>query len=309
MRCGVPLPFRLEGNPENASSQLKEEVMKASFIRALRLLWPVAVLPVLSTPLFAGNTTLNYNPAAITWVASPCGSFVAQCATSAYFDATSLDAQNGNDVSALFQDAFNAWNPGGWTLNQTPAPGGGTFDITGDPEGSPNSGLPAAAGQFSGVKLGGLTILINLDNVALPTLSAGQQLVWMQGLQINYTPGPNAPTVAPYYTMDTSTLSGLDCTQPNIFCPPAYPYQYNDNSFYDQPKAFYQAPGQTQAFFNADAYLAVEDTTNDTVDLLDGVAYGFQNYVIAPEPGTLMLFGTGLLGLAGLVRRKLSRSA
>jgi hypothetical protein len=234
---------------------------------------------------------------------------VATCITTAYFNTPSLDASNDGNVALLFQDAFNAWNGsvnGGdneWTLVDNVAPPGGTFNITGNPTTN-----PAAAGQFGGVTLGGLTIEINLSGVSLPALTNTEQLVWVQGLYINYTPGPNAPTVPAYYTMDTSTLSNLVCGG-EIFCPPAYPYQYVNNMFYDQPKAFYQAPGQTQAFFDADAYLAVENYGTDTLQLLDGVSYGFQNIVVTPEPGTFMLLGSGLLGLAGLVRRKIGLSA
>jgi hypothetical protein len=137
----------------------------------------------------------------------------------------------------------------------------------------------------------------------------------VQGLELNYTPGVAGPAITPYYSMDTSTLSGLTCSatatkwngvgNPNIFCPPSYPYQYTNNSFYDQPKGSYQPPGSTQKFFDANAYLAVVDYSDDTVQLYDGFSYGFQNYV-TPEPGTFFLFGSGLLGLAILMRRRLA---
>jgi hypothetical protein len=279
--------------------------MKTLSTKSLRLLQAVPILLVLSVPLYAGNVTLNYSPAPVTLIANPCGSFAGfTCITTGYFNSTSLDAQNDGSIAPLFTDAWDAWNAtqgNDWTLVDNTAPPGGTYNITGNPTTN-----PAAVGQFGGVTLGGLTIEANLSGVTLPNLTAGEQLVWIQGLQINYTPGPNAPTVAPYYTMDTSTLSALDCTQPNIFCPPAYPYQYNNNMFYDQPKAFYQAPGQTQAFFNADAYLAIETPSIDQVQLLDGFSYGFQN-AVSPEPGTFLLLGSGLLGFAGVVRRRIGR--
>jgi len=275
--------------------------MRTSFTRALAVWLAVPFLLALPVRIYAAATTINYTPAPTTFVGyNPCGSFPGYgCATSAYFDAGSLIAQNGDEVSSLFQQAWDTWNAANgndWTLEPTVDDTlGGTFDIN-----------PAAAGQFGGVTLGGLTINIALNGVTLPVLGPDEQLVWVQGLYINYAPGPNAPTVTPYYAMDTSTLSNLTCGG-NIFCPPAYPYQYNDNSFYDQPKAFYQPPGQTQAFFDANAYFAVENYDEDTIQLYDGVSYGFQNYV-SPEPGTYLLFGTGLLGLFVLAQRKRAES-
>lgn len=275
--------------------------MRATFIRSLRGLLVVLVLLGLRIPLYAAATTINYTPAPTTSIGyNPCGNFVAGCKTTAYFDAGSLIAQNGDEVSSLFQQAFDTWNAANgndWTLESTVDDTlGGTFNIN-----------PAAAGQFGGVTLGGLTINIALSGVTLPALGEDEQYVWVQGLMINYAPGPNAPTQTPYYAMDTSTLSNLTCGG-NIFCPPAYPYQYNDNSFYDQPKAFYQPPGQTQAFFDANAYFAVENYEDDTIQLYDGVSYGFQNFVITPEPGTYLLFGSGLLGLFVLAQRKRAES-
>ena len=239
-------------------------------------------------------TTVSYNPAPTTSVGyNPCGNYPGYgCKTLAYFDAQSLDSQNGNSVASLFENAFDAWNAGGtWTIASVKDPGG-TFNVD-----------TATAQQFFDVTFGGLTIDIKLDGLNIPTLGLGDFLVWVQGLNLNYVPGTAGGTVAPYYALDTSTLSGLTCGGA-ISCPPAYPYQYADNSFYDQPKALYEPPGTTQAFFDADAYLAIENSRKMTLKLLDGVSYGFQNYVADPEPGTWLLFPGGGLFLLGVWRRR-----
>ena len=48
---------------------------------------------------------------------------------------------------------------------------------------------------------------------------------------------------------------------------------------------------------------AEERDMNGPVLFVDSFFYEFQT----PEPGTLALFGSGVVGLAGLMRRKLSR--
>jgi hypothetical protein len=261
--------------------------------RSFRLACGAALFFAVAGFLPAANIT--FNPAATTKAGpSPCGSYPGYaCTTIAYFDSGTLFDSDDTNISPLFTMAFDNWNTangGDWTL----ANGGelaGTYNIT-----------TATAQQFSGVTLGGLTIMIDVSGLTLPTVGANQQLVWVQGLDINYTPGAGT-IVDPMYTMDTSTFSNLTCGG-TIFCPPAYPYQYKDDSFYDQPKDYYMPPGTTQAFFDANAYLAVEDFTNadkPVLSVYDGISYGFQNYV-SPEPGTFALLGGGFALL--LFRRR-----
>jgi hypothetical protein len=265
--------------------------------------WSFRALLLLPLLLFAVNTlraaTVTYNPKPTTKAGpNPCGSFPEyNCTTVAYFDAQTLNAANGG-IANLFQTAWDAWDASGGGQGWTLSDGGalkGNFNVT-----------TATAQQFSNVTLGGLTIRISIAGITLPNPGPGQQLVWVQGLELNYTPANLGPLVNPYYTMDTATLSNLDCTQPNIWCPPAYPYQYADDHFYDQPKAYYRAPPSKQAFFDADAYLALEDPSKKTLEVFDGVSYGFQNYVTAtPEPGSLFLMGSGVLGLSGFLSKRL----
>jgi hypothetical protein len=283
---------------------------KIHVFRSLRVLLAAPALFVVLVPPHAGATTISFNPAPTTSVGyNHCDQFPANCKTRAYFDATSLDTESSGSVSNLFTNAFDAW--------KSSTPGGllWTDSVGSDPGGKFNVDI-ATACQFagggskvcnSGVTKGGLTIDIKLDGLKLPDLGEGDQLVWVQGLLENYAIEPGGPIITPRYAMDTSTLSGLPCGgTTGVACPPAYPYQYPDNSFYDQPKEFYFPPGATQGFFDANAYLAVENRGNQTLELLDGVSYGFQNYVTAtPEPTSLLLFGSGLISLAGVVRKRL----
>ncbi len=260
-----------------------------------------AVLLVTALAATLSAATVSYNPAPTTLAGpSPCTNFAGfSCWTTAYFDANTLDANNleGN-IDQLFNNAWNSIDPlssnGGYTLSITNDARNnlvpGNFNVT-----------TAAAGQFGGVTLGGLTINVNASNVvaSLPALGNGDVVVWVQGLDLNYSVPANGGIVGDYQAMDTTVLSGIaGCNGTNNpgWCPPAYPYQYNDDSFYDQPKDFYFAPGATQAYFNADAYLAIMNTINDTVTVYDGVDYGFQNYV-SPEPGTFLLLALPLVAI------------
>jgi len=182
---------------------------------------------------------VNYNPAPTTdtgWTA--CSAFAGySCRTTAFFDPLGLSDQNDDvSINGLFQSAFTAWNASGggqgWTLNYG-GNLGGTWNVT-----------IAQAEQFdaannlvlNNVFKGGLEINIAVTGVTLPTLGVGDQLVWTQGLFDNYL--GNGTIVTPFYEMDIIT-AGCSPAGPNPYCPPAYPYQYADNRFYDQPKARY----------------------------------------------------------------------
>ena len=85
-------------------------------------------------------------------------------------------------------------------------------------------------------------------------------------------------------------------------------FQYPDFHFFDAPAFQFRATG-AQAFFDATAYLALADYTAHPLTVYDGLSYGVENSVTAPEAPTsaLLVVGFGLLAPAAAKRRPLTR--
>jgi hypothetical protein len=188
-------------------------------------------------------------------------------------------------TAAYFQAAWDAWNnaqPVGseWTL----VDGGTLADL-----GLTVSIFDAASFHGSG-HVGGVEIQVDVDYDGADR----DDLVWSQGLYDNYTLGPGGGIVPPFYEMDVSTA-------PGTWTPPVYPFQYNDEHFYDFPKAPYES-----GFFEADAFLSKVNYTTRTLTIYDGVEYGFYLYAVeVPEPAawTLMLISMAVVTFLAHRRR------
>lgn len=64
--------------------------------------------------------------------------------------------------------------------------------------------------------------------------------------------------------------------------------------------------GSTTPYSGGDLYLDINGQFTDYTQLF-GYSMAFQSYMnTVPEPGTLVFMGTGVLGLAGLLRRKIN---
>jgi len=252
------------------------------------------------------------------------------CDTTAFFGGRSLDDLNLGGIAPLFKHAFDNWNGtplnpgeggGGWTLNY----GGGLtgfFDVTASVDYIGNHSLGnASAGE---VHIG-----VDVSHVDFPALGPDEWFVWVQAISDNFGGG---------------TTLNLDVNNPgcNSFNPadPAYPCDSNTRAmnlsantltFFDLPHSQFGNLGAPPVFFDANTYLAIENTANSTLTLLDGFCYGFQNNVSAtnsplpvltpganvcsaqsapsstPEPDVSTLCASGLIAIFVIGRRKVCR--
>jgi hypothetical protein len=243
------------------------------------------------------------------------------CDTVAFFDSYTLNQTNSGAISPLFQQAFDSWNASvnkSWTLANGGALGG-YFDVT-----------SFAPEESTGWTAGGVLIDVDISHITgLPALTDNESLIWVQALYVNYDVNSNS-IIDPVYHLDLAS-SQCNVNGPNAWCAPAYPYQYASGSystghFHDEPSALYQGLGSTQAFFDANTYLAIENTANNTLTVYDGVCYGFQNEVsssrdsfspiapgantcgaasaASPEPGVLTLCISGLAAMLSIGRKR-----
>ncbi|HVZ15531.1 MAG TPA: hypothetical protein VG897_00300 [Terriglobales bacterium] len=251
------------------------------------------------------------------------------CDTTAFFGSSSLADLNLGGIAPLFMQAFDNWNGtpsnpgqggGGWTLNYSDELSG-FFDITASVDYVGNHSIGnASAGEVH--------MSVDVSRVNFPTLGPDELFVWVQAI---------------YYNFGAGTILNLDVDNPgcNSYNPanPEYPCDTNTTatnssasglSFFDLPHGQFGNPDAPPLFFDANTYLAVENTVNSTLTVLDGFCYGFQNNVSvtnsplppltpaanvcsaesattssSPEPDVGMLCAAGLIAILAIGHRRM----
>ena len=208
------------------------------------------------------------------------------CTSTAHLNLTSLTDDQANEDED-FKNSYEAWKAtadgAGWTIAKGGALPGGDLVVS-------------IFDAYANYPVGGLEIQIDWTY----TGADKSDFFWAQGLYDNYL--LDGSIVAPFYEMDV--VPAADCGG-SIFCPPLYPFQYTNRSFYDFPKAPWP-----NSFFYAETFLSKVDYTNKILTIYEGVEYDFiLSAEETPEPATLLMTLPCLVGYAARRWREKRRSA
>ncbi len=143
------------------------------------------------------------------------------------------------------------------------------------------SNVPLMCLSFHEEISGGETWLANEGTVTTSSSQSDQEAAWLFRQDLVGTPDPDI-NGAIWYLFEG-----------------APPLTSGAQAFYDAAVAAYTAGFSNAELAGIVIYTAIPGT--QTGDL--GTPQNFMG--VAPEPGTLVMFGSGIVGLAGLLRRKL----
>lgn len=203
------------------------------------------------------------------------------CTSDAFISTSAIDGSN-----TFFGYAFAAWNSmnpvsGKWTLVDGGNLPGGKLEVT-------------TFRAIVGASTGGMEINVNW------TYNGADKgdYFWAQGLLSDYTVSPPSSDGL-YFKMDVKA-AGCDNTDLLKKCPPLYPYQYADRSFYDQPTG-----PMPSAQWEAWDFLSKTNFTNRTLTIYEGIYYGYTlSASPVPEPRTYAMMLAGLIMLVAMRRMK-----
>jgi hypothetical protein len=147
---------------------------------------------------------------------------------------------------------------------------------------------------------------VNYFGMWFSALDAGNELQFYEDV------GTTDTLVYTFTPQEFQSLVGA-CSGSNPFCGnPNSPFAGTDNDDAGEQFAFLNF-FDTNGYFNTIAFTEGGgggfESDNHTVGYQNPITPSGTVIGATPEPGTLALFGTGLLGLAGFVRRKIGRSA